>query len=222
MRYSIISFILFFISLSANCQSTTVSTFEKQTIYVNINNPLNISSFTISPDNLKLETNNGKITRENGMFYWKPDKENINSFLFVSDKEKEAIVDTFKFNARQFGIPAITWKERIHHFGSPNWNRITKLYLDVPISYNYLNLDTLCKILSFDILITYPKNKKSILLHCNNDSISKEFKALVPRFTPGVKIEFTKIKMYVAWNNPKVFFYDDYFKYLQKLSFVVH
>lgn len=220
MRYSIISFTLFFIFLSANCQSTTVATFEKQTIYVNVNNPINISSFSISPTNIKVETNNGTITRENGIFYWKPEKEMINALLFVSDK-KEAIVDTFKFIAKQVGIPAITWKERIHNFGTPDWNRITKLYLEMPICCNHLNLDTLCKILSFEILITYPKNNKSILLHCNNDSISKEFKALVPMFKPGVKIEFTKIKMYVAWNNPSIFFYDDYLKYTQQLSFTV-
>ncbi|MFT3845407.1 MAG: GldM family protein [Lacibacter sp.] len=221
MRYSMISFILFFIFLSANCQSTTVSTFEKQTIYVNVNNPLNISSFNISPANIKVETNNGTITRENGMFYWKPEKEMINAFLFVSDKQEEAIVDTFKFIAKQVGIPAITWKERIRHFGTPDWNRITKLYLDMPICCNHLKLDTLCKILSFDILITYPKSKKSMLLHCNTDSISKEFKALVPTLKPGVKIEFTKIKIYAAWNNPSIFFYDDYFKYIQTLSFTV-
>ncbi len=222
MRSCLISILSLFTFFSVNSQSITVSTFEKQIVYTNIKNPLNVSAFNISPENIKLETSNGIITKENGVFYWIPNKNNNNTLLLVFDKENKSIVDTFKFRVSQAAIPAIAWKERMFHSGFPDWRKINKLYLDMPICCNHLTLDTLCKILSFDILITYPITKRTVLIHSNNDSITKEFKALVPAFSPGVKVEFLKIKMYVAWNNPSIFYYDDYFKYVQNLSFTLY
>lgn len=72
MRYYIIFFFCIFSHASVNSQSVTISTFEKQVVYAKIKNPLNVSAFHISPENLILETDNGVVVFENNVFYWTP------------------------------------------------------------------------------------------------------------------------------------------------------
>ena len=218
MREYLIVFFCIFIHPSVNCQSVTVSTFEKQVVYANIKNPLKISSFNSNLENLVLETKNGVIAFENNIFYWTPSKDDNDASLFVYDKGNRTIVETFNFIVSSAGIPDITWKEKMLHTGQPNWRKITKLYLKMPDCCNHLKLDTLCKILSFDLLITFPKTNRKVLVHSENDSIPSEFKNLVDSFSPGVKIEFVKIKMYVAWHSPTIFYFDDFFKYSNSRS----
>ena len=187
-------------------------------VYANIKNPLKISVFNIRPENLALETNNGVIAIENNIFYWIPSRGDYDASLLVYDKGNRSVVDTFKFTVSSAGAPDITWKEKMLHSGYPDWRRITKLHLKMPDCCNHLKLDTLCKILSFDLLITYTKTNRKIIVHSDNDSIPNEFKALVDSFSPGVRIEFTKIKMYVAWLRPAIFYFEDYFKYSNSKS----
>jgi hypothetical protein len=224
MREYIIVFFCFFIHPSVNSQPITISTFEKQVVYTNIKNPLKISASNIRPENLVLETSNGVIAIDNNTYFWTPSKDENNASLLVYDKGNRSVVDTFKFTVSSAGTPDITWKEKMWHSGYPDWRRITKLHLKMPDCCNHLKLDTLCKILSFDLLITYPKTNSKILIHSDNDSIPNEFKALADSFSPGVKIEFTKIKMYVAWYKPTIFYFDDLFKYSnsRNLSFTLY
>ncbi len=224
MRDFIVIFLFIFLHPSAKSQSITISTFEKQVVYANIKNPLKISAFNIRPENIALKTSNGVIVVENSIFYWIPNKEDQDASLLVFDKENIYTVDTFKFIVSSAGAPDISLKERMHHSGQPDWSKITKLDLKMPDCCSHLKLDTLCKILSFDLLITYPKTNQKIIVHSDNDSIPIEFKALIGSFSPGVRIEFTKVKMYVAWYKPSIFYFDDFFKYsnFRSISFTIY
>ena len=213
---TLLLFIALIYSFQTLGQSVVISTLEKQFVYFNINNPLNIGLFNYSEDDLILKTNNGEIFKLNQKYYLKPTNENarevnIYCYLIKADKMDTTLVSTVTFKVIRLPVPEVKYSPISGHSGYPIWSDQGKLILTYQIQRKDLKLDSLSSILSFDISIKDKKAKIDTTLNVQGNRMPTQFKDLLYKCHKNAEVEFFNIRIREDWENPTDFLYDKYF-----------
>jgi hypothetical protein len=212
---SLAAVLAFCLNLNAAGQSLVIETGALPVAYADVPNPILFHIEGFSKKSIIAKANNGQLFYQHDTLFWRPDGHDYAhikdaTISFFSKGKRKAIAEK-KFQLQFLPMPTLAIsKYRCYDCAAgqnlKTFHRLTslKLVMDDP-QYRHLKLDTLCKVISFDMLAVNDSSQQTDSFHIETENFTTTYKAAIDSFYNGRRnpslryIVFKNILMEVAW-----------------------